>query len=99
MSRVLITPWVGNMVDYHVLDAVTVTSSLGPEAGAFTLDWSEDGFVTTKGTRSVTFGKANRRAIARQLGASRRRQVRLTYTGTAAPFEYDEFFGEITGGT
>jgi hypothetical protein len=99
MARVLITPWVGNMVDYHVLDAVTVTSSLGPEAGAFTLDWSEDGFVTTKGTRSVTFGKANRRAIARQLGASRRRQVRLTYTGTAAPFEYDEFFGEITGGT
>lgn len=99
MARTLITPWVGNFVDYHVLDAVSVTSSLGPAAGTFSMDWSEDGFVTVKGARSLTFGVPGRRAIARQFGASRRRQLRVSYSGTAAPFEFDEFFGEISGGT
>ena len=99
MSREIITPWIGDLTVRHVIDAITVTSSLGPDAGLFTLDWSEDSFQTTKGTRQIQFGQpGTARAIARQLGASRRRQVRLRYGGTHAPFEFDEFYGDITSG-
>lgn len=100
MSRTLVTSWIGNLVGYHTLDAITVTSSLGPVAGSFMLDWSTDGFVTSKGVRQIAFGQnGKQRAIARGLGASRRRQVRIQYTGSAAPFEFDEFFGDVSGGT
>ena len=100
LSRTIISPWVGNQTSFHVIDEVTVTSSLGPNAGNFTLDWSEDNFTTSKGTRQITFGQpGTRRAIARQLGSSRRRQIRLQYSGTTAPFEFDEFFGSVSGGT
>lgn len=100
MDRALISPWIGDEVAYHTIDAITVTSSLGASAGNFMLDWSDDSLATFKGLRSITFGTpGTRRAIARQLGSSRRRQVRLRYTGTAAPFEFDEFFGDVTAGT
>jgi hypothetical protein len=100
MARTLISPWIGDEVAYHVIDAITVTSSLGPSAGAFLLDWSEDNFATSKGLRSIIFGQpGTRRAIARQFGSSRRRQIRLRYLGAAAPFEFDEFFGDVTAGT
>ena len=49
MTRSVITPWVGDEVTFHTIDAITVTSSLGASAGAFTLDWSEDSFATSKG--------------------------------------------------
>jgi hypothetical protein len=99
LAREVVTPWIGQGMARHVIDNIVVTSSLGKSAGAFTLDWSEDGFQTSKGTRLITFGTPGvQRAIARQLGSSRRRQVRLRYTGTTAPFEFDEFFGDVTGG-
>lgn len=98
LNRELISPWIGDETDWHTLDAITVTSSLGPAAGNFTLDWSEDGFTTSKGLRQITFGSpGSKRAIARQLGSSRRRQVRMQYSGATAPFEFDELFGDVTG--
>ena len=100
MTRTLISPWVGDETTRHVIDAITVTSSLGPTAGDFSLDWSEDGFVTSKGLRQITFGSPGvKRAIARQLGSSRRRQVHMQCTGATAPFEFDEIFGDVSGGT
>jgi len=99
LTREIITPWIGDLTMRHVIDAITVTSSLGPNAGSFILDWSEDNFTTVKGTRQIQFGQpGTARAIARQLGASRRRQVRLRYSGSVAPFEFDEFYGDITSG-
>lgn len=100
MARTLISPWVGNLVNYHTIDAITVTSSLGPSAGIMVLDWSEDGFATSKGRREIQFAEpGKRRAIARQFGSSRRRQVRIQYSGASAPFEFDEFFADVSGGT
>jgi hypothetical protein len=100
LNRELISPWIGDQTAYHVIDAITATSSLGPSAGNFTLDWSEDNFATVKGARQITFGSPGaRRAIARQLGSSRRRQVRMQYSGATAPFEFDELFGDVSAGT
>lgn len=100
LTREIISPWVGELVNRHVGDALTATSSLGPAAGQFQFSWSEDGFNTVRGLRNITFGQpGTSRAIARQLGSSRRRQFRLQYSGAAAPFEFDELFGEVTGGS
>jgi hypothetical protein len=99
ITREIITPWIGDLITWHTIDAITITSSLNPNHGFFTLDWSQDGFQTVKGTRQITFALVHQqRAIARQLGSARRRQVRLTYNQGAAPFEFDEFFADVTAG-
>jgi len=93
LERTIITHWVGDQERRHVIDEVQFTSYLGPKAGTVQFDWSQDGLQTWKGYRRVAFPKpGERRAIARQLGTSRRRQLRFRYSGTVAPFSIDEIF-------
>lgn len=73
--------------------SIDVTSSMGPAAGSFQFDWSEDRAVTWRGVRQITLPQPGiRRAIAQGLGTGRRRQFRLQYNGTQAPFTIDELF-------
>jgi hypothetical protein len=123
LSRTMITPWVGgapakNMLTSgtgqeetrSVVDAIDVTSSMGPQAGTFELDWSETNDVTVngvlvasrvwRGLREIVLPQpGTRRAIGRNFGSSRRRQFRLRYGGTQAPFTIDELFAQVTGGS
>lgn len=122
LSRTIITPWVGGTTGTIIsagssgeevrttYDRFDVTSSMGPQAGAFTLDWSETNDVTVngvvvtprtwKGARSVTMPQpGKRRAVAFGFGTGRRRQFRLQYGGTQAPFSMDELFLMTTPGT
>lgn len=93
MERSITTMWIGIQEARNIINQIDVTSYMGPEAGMFTLEWSEDRAITWKGFRQITWPEpGTRRAIARALGASRRRQVRLSYHGAQAPFEIDEFF-------
>lgn len=93
IERSITTMWIGGQEARNIINQIDVTSYMGPEAGMFTLEWSDDRAVTWKGFRQITWPEpGTRRAIARALGASRRRQVRLSYQGAQAPFEIDEFF-------
>jgi hypothetical protein len=99
LERYIITMWVGMQEVRHGINKIDVTSYMGPSAGEFTLDWSEDRQITWKGKRVITWpSPGSRRAIARGLGTSRRRQLRLSYQGSKAPFEMDEFFVEVSEG-
>jgi hypothetical protein len=122
LSRTMITPWVGgapakNMLTSgtgqeetrNTVDAIDVTSSMGPQAGTFQLDWSETNDVTVngvlvtprtwRGLREIAMPQPGmRRAVGRNFGSSRRRQFRFRYGGTQAPFTVDELFAQITGG-
>ena len=112
LPRTMITPWVGGAPAKNVLsagsgqeetrstvDSIDVTSSMGPAAGTFQLDWSEDRAVTWRGARQILLPQPGmRRAIGRNFGSSRRRQFRLQYGGTQAPFTIDELFAQVTGG-
>lgn len=100
LERSIVTMWLGTQELRHVINQIEITSYMGPEAGNFTLDWSEDRMTTWKGQRTIIWPEpGNRRAIARALGTSRRRQVRLNYQGAKAPFEMDEFFLQVTEGS
>jgi hypothetical protein len=110
LTRTLITPWVGSQETRQVFNSIDITSSMGPQAGTFTLDWSEtnnvsvDGVLVTprvwRGARQIIMPQpGTRRAIAREFGSGRRRQFRLRYSGTQAPFTIDEMFGNITPGS
>lgn len=100
MPRVMITPWVGSEQSRTTFNALDVTSSMGPEAGQFQLDWSIDKAQTWHGVRQITLPTpGTRRAIARDMGTSRRRQLRLQYSGTKAPFTIDELFADISPGS
>ena len=80
-------------------NSLDVTSSMGPAAGTFDLDWSEDKAVTWRGDRQILMPQpGTRRAIGRNFGTGRRRQFRLRYSGTQAPFTIDEMFANITPG-
>jgi len=99
LERTIRTMWLGNEDNRHVINSAEVTSYMGPSAGTFVLDWTEDGTVY-KGSRTITWPDPGvRRAIARAMGTARRRQIRLTYNGSTAPFEVDEFFLQISNGT
>lgn len=100
LTRTIITPWVGSQVTRHVLEWLNITSSMGPAAGQIQLDWSEDGGVTWRGLRNLTLPEpGEQRTIARAMGTSRRRQLRIRYSGDVAPFEIDELFASISVGT
>ena len=100
LSRTMITPWVSDEETRSTVDTIDVTSSMGPAAGSFLLDWSEDGAKTWRGLRTITLPQpGTRRAIGRQFGGSRRQQFRLRYSGTQAPFTIDELYAQITDGT
>lgn len=113
LARTMITPWIGGAPaksalasgsaaeeTRSVVDAIDVTSSMGPAAGTFQLDWSEDRGVTWRGLRQISLPQpGTRRAIGRNFGSSRRRQFRLRYSGTQAPFTLDEIFAQVTGGS
>ncbi len=104
LSRTIITPWVGSEEMRSAFNYMNVTSSMGPQAGTFQLDWSETNDATQprvwRGTRQITLPQPGvRRAIAREFGTGRRRQFRLQYSGTQAPFTIDELFMDISGGT
>jgi hypothetical protein len=122
LSRTMITPWAGGspgsllsaatngQENRQTYDTLDVTSAMGPQAGNFTLDWSEttdvsvDGVLvsprTWRGERVLQMPQPGvRRAIARNMGTGRRRQFRLQYSGTQAPFSMDELFLNVTGGS
>jgi hypothetical protein len=100
LTRAIISPWVGGQETRQTFDSIDVTSSMGPAAGTFQLDWSEDRGVTWRGVRQVTLPQPGAsRAIARNFGTGRRRQFRLQYSGTQAPFTFDEIFAMISPGT
>lgn len=99
MPREITTPWIGPENSRTTFNSIDVTSSMGPAAGAFAFDWSEAWPAVWRGSRSITMPQpGTRRAIARNLGTGRRRQFRLTYTGTQAPFSIDELFADVTPG-
>lgn len=100
LARTIITPWVGSEEARQTYNSIDVTSSMGPAAGNFQLDWSIDKAQTWRGARQVTMPQpGTRRAIAREFGTSRRRQFRLQYSGAQAPFTIDELFANVSPGT
>lgn len=100
MEREIITPWLGSEESRQTYDTIDVTSSMGPTAGTFLLDWSDDRAQTWRGARTITLPTpGTRRSIARAMGTGRRRQLRLRYSGTHAPFTFDELFAGVTAGT
>lgn len=100
LERAIITPWVGSEEKRQTFNSVDVTSSMGPAAGSFLLDWSDDKAQTWRGLREIVMPQpGTRRAIARNLGSGRRRQFRLRYLGSQAPFTIDELFIDATAGT
>lgn len=100
LSRTIVTPWVGSQDKRATFDSVDITSSMGPAAGLFTLDWSEDKAITWRGARQILLPQpGTRRAIGREFGTGRRRQFRLQYGGVQAPFTIDELFLQAAGGT
>lgn len=122
LLRTIITPWVGGSAgsltapatngqeQRQTFNALDITSSMGPQAGNFQLDWSDTTDVTVngvvvssrtwRGVRQIQMPQPGvRRAIAREMGTGRRRQFRLQYSGSQAPFSIDEFFANITSGS
>lgn len=100
LTRTIITPWAGSQERRQAFDSMDVTSSMGPTAGTFQLDWSEDRLQTFHGVRQITLPQpGTRRAIARDMGSGRRRQFRLQYSSVQAPFTFDELFLNMTRGT
>lgn len=110
LSRIMVTPWIGSQTARQVFDSIDITSSMGPQAGTFQLDWSEtnnvsvNGAVVTpqvwRGVRQVLMPQPGaRRAIGREFGSGRRRQFRLQYSGAQAPFTIDEWFAGVTPGS
>lgn len=100
LPRMIVTPWVGSEEARQTYNSIDVTSSMGPAAGTFQLDWSEDKAQTWRGARQITMPQpGTRRAIGREFGTGRRRQFRLQYGDTQAPFTIDEFFAGVTGGS
>jgi hypothetical protein len=100
LQRMIITPWVGSEEARQTYNSIDVTSSMGPAAGEFQLDWSQDKAVTWRGARQIVLPQpGTQRAIGRNFGTGRRRQFRLQYSGTQAPFTIDEFFANVTAGT
>lgn len=100
LERTIITPWVGSEEQRATFNAIDATSSMGPSAGAFQLDWSDDKAVTWRGARQILMPQpGTRRAIGRNFGTGRRRQFRLQYLGTQAPFTIDELFAYLSPGS
>jgi hypothetical protein len=110
LSRTILTPWVGGQETRQMYNSLDVTSSMGPQAGNFQLDWSDttdvtvDGVLvsdrTWRGVRQITLPTPGvNRAIARNMGTGRRRQLRLQYSGSQAPFAIDEMFLNVTPGS
>ena len=100
LQRAIITPWVGSEEMRQTYNSIDVTSSMGPAAGNFQLDWSQDKAVTWLGARQITMPQPGvQRAIGRNFGTGRRRQFRLQYGGTQAPFTIDELFANVSAGT
>lgn len=100
LPRLIQTPFVGSEENRQTYNQIDITSSMGPAAGSFQLDWSIDKGVTWHGVRQVLLPQpGTRRSLAQALGTSRRRQFRLQYSGTQAPFTIDELFANVTPGT
>jgi hypothetical protein len=100
LNRTMVTPWIGSEETRQTYNSIDVTSSMGPAAGTFQLDWSEDRAVTWRGARQILLPQpGQRRAIGREFGTGRRRQFRLQYAGTQAPFTIDELFANAMGGS
>lgn len=96
ISRAASFPPIGSQLTKHTLNAIDATSPMGPDAGSLLLDWSDDDGATFKGLRTIelpTPGK--KRTVARGLGTTRRRIIRLRYNGTA-PFAVDELWPDVS---
>jgi len=100
LQRTIITPWLSDEQTRSTFNSIDVTSSMGPSAGTFQLDWSADKGATWRGLRQILMPQpGTRRAIGRNFGSGRRQQFRLRYGGTQAPFTIDEFFADVSPGT
>lgn len=100
LPRTITTPWVGSQEARQTYNSIDVTSSMGPAAGSFQFDWSDDKAVTWRGARQITLPQpGTRRAIGRNFGTGRRRQFRLQYGGVQSPFTIDELFAQVSTGT
>lgn len=100
LPREMTTPWISTQETRNTVDTVELTSSMGPAAGTFQLDWSDDNQVSWRGLRTIQWPQTGeRRAIGRNFGTSRRQQFRMRYSGTKAPFTIDEWFVNTTPGT
>ncbi len=100
LQRTIITPWVGSEETRQTYNSIDVTSSMGPAAGYFQLDWSQDKAMTWNGARQILMPEpGTQRAIGRNFGTGRRRQFRLQYSGAQAPFTIDECFANTSAGT
>lgn len=112
LQRTMVTPWVGGSAatltssgtsgqeTRQTYNSIDVTSSMGPAAGNFQLDWSEGKAATWRGVRQITMPQpGTMRAIGRNFGTGRRRQFRLQYGGVQSPFTIDELFANISAGT
>jgi hypothetical protein len=99
MLRFILSMWIGIQETRNVINQIDVTSYMGPDAGSFTIAWTEDRAATFKGFRQITWPEpGTRRAVARALGTSRRRQIALSYVGSKAPFEIDELLVNVSDG-
>lgn len=100
LQRTIITPYIGSQEAKQTYNSIDVTSSMGPAAGNFQLDWSDDNATTWRGARQITMPvPGQRRAIGREFGTGRRRQFRLQYSGVQSPFTIDELFAQVSAGT
>ena len=99
LPRLIQTPWVGSEESRQTYNSIDVTSSMGPAAGNFQLDWSIDKGVAWRGARQILLPQpGTRRSLAQAMGTSRRRQFRLQYSGVQAPFTIDELFADVSPG-
>lgn len=96
MSVGVTFPPIGSQIDKHTLGSVDAVSPMGPSAGNLLLDWSDDNGATFKGLRTIQMPEPGiKRGVARGLGTTRRRQLRVRYNGSA-PFALDELWPNIT---
>jgi hypothetical protein len=100
MTRLIQSPWVGSQEMRQAFDAIDVASPMGPAAGTFQFDWSEQFPAVWRGMRLINMpATGQQRAIARVMGTGRRRIFRLQYNGTHAPFTIDEMYARTSPGT
>jgi len=100
MARLIQSPWVGSQEMRQAFDSIDVASFMGPAAGTFQFDWSEQFPAMWRGVRQITLpATGQQRAIARVMGTGRRRVFRLQYSGAHAPFTIDEMYARTSPGT
>jgi len=98
LQRTIITPWLGSEETRQTYNSIDVTSSMGPAAGNFQLDWSQDKAVTWRGARQITMPQpGTQRAIGRDFGSGRRPAVSFAVRRRASTVHDRRTFRECFG--